>query len=164
MPRPQKPKRKIVPPSPPERKERPIPRQLMGIADAPDGEQPDSAHPSWRLALLDLEHAGSWSWQVGEVDLKKIVGFLTEMERLTWSQVKAQITSSKRGSHRKHHAMPSEDLGREAQQRLREHQLEGFELFRFRLGNNERLWGLIEKGVFYPVWWDPNHEVYPLDD
>ncbi len=38
--------------------------------------------------------------------------------------------------------------------------------FRFRLGNMERLWGVVEEedGVFYPVWWDPRHEVCPSED
>ena len=30
----------------------------------------------------------------------------------------------------------------------------------FRLGNTRRLWGIIDD-VFYPVWWDANHKVYP---
>lgn len=165
MPRPQKPKRKIVAPSPPQRKERPtLPPMLMGIADAPDTGKPEDAHPSWRLTLLDLEHAGSWSWKVGEADLEKIISFLTQLERLTWGEVKAQLYNTKKsGSHRKHHAMPSEVLCREAQQRLRERQLEGFEFFRFRLGYSSRLWGFIDRGVFYPMWWDPEHKVYPMD-
>ena len=37
------------------------------------------------------------------------------------------------------------------------------DLFRFRLGNKPRLWGVIHEGVFYPVWWDPEHKVYPTD-
>jgi hypothetical protein len=38
---------------------------------------------------------------VTPADLREIIGFLSEMERLTWTEVHAQITSSKRGSHRK---------------------------------------------------------------
>jgi hypothetical protein len=37
------------------------------------------------------------------------------------------------------------------------------ELFRFRLGNKPRLWGIIHEGVFFPVWWDPEHKIYPTD-
>jgi hypothetical protein len=163
--KPQKPKRKPTPPLTPQLKERPtLPTTLMGVADAPDTGQPDDAHPSWRLTLLDLEHTEGWSWEIGKADLQRIISFLTEMERLTWGQIKAQMYHSKRGSHRKHHAMPSEVLCREAQQRLRILQLEGFELFRFRLGGALRLWGLIEQGVFYPLWWDPEHKVYPADN
>lgn len=38
------------------------------------------------------------------------------------------------------------------------------EMFRFRLGNLERLWGVIRDGVFYAIWWDPNHQVCPGKD
>jgi hypothetical protein len=80
-------KQAIALPPPPLSKETPqIPPRLSGIADAPDGGTPDSAHPSWRLALLDLEveHEGNWSWNVADQnDLEKITAFLTQMEALT---------------------------------------------------------------------------------
>jgi hypothetical protein len=86
------------------------------------------------------------------------------MERLTWTEIYAQLTSSKRGSHRKHHAMPAAQLCGEAQRRLEELRLDDFdELFRFRLGNMRRLWGIVDDEVFYPVWWNAEHRVYPQD-
>jgi len=151
--------KKLAKPSQPQLKETPRPRRLAGIADGSDGR-----HPTWRLSFLDLEHAGSWSWQVTANDLQQIVTFLKQMERLTWTEIYAQITSSRNGSHRKHHSMPVEQLCSEAQRRLQQLQLDDFdELFRFRLSNKGRLWGIIEGHVFYPVWWDPEHKVYPQD-
>lgn len=41
------------------------------------------------------------------------------------------------------------------------------QMFRFRLGNMERLWGVIsdeDPRVFYPIWWDPLHKVCPSKD
>jgi len=52
---------------------------------------------------------------------------------------------------------------RTSQQRLSQRQLDGFDVFRFRLGNTERLWGFINEAVFYPAWRDPDHSVYPPD-
>jgi hypothetical protein len=53
----------------------------------------------------------------------------------------------------------------EAQNRLEALGLDDVdELFRFQLGNEPRLWGVIDDdGIFYPVWWDPRHQVYPTD-
>jgi DNA-binding TFAR19-related protein (PDSD5 family) len=151
-------------PAAPLHKEPPkIPRGLLGVADAVGEGQPDDAHPAWRLSLLDLDHTGSWSWRIGEKDMRKILDFLKEMERKTWKQIKAELAHSKRSSHRKHHAMVTDTLCSEARKRIEALQLEGLDLFRFRLGNMERLWGVIIGGVFYPVWWDPHHEVYPSD-
>jgi hypothetical protein len=152
-------RKKLAKPAPAQLKELPRPRRLSGIADTPDGR-----HPAWRLSFLDVEHSGDWSWQLGEEDLHEIVRFLRDMERLTWTEIYAQLTSSKRGSHRKHHQMPVTQLCGDAQRRLEELRLDDFdELFRFRLGNTRRLWGIIDDDVFYPVWWDANHKVYPQD-
>lgn len=150
-----------VPPSSAQRKEVPRPGRLLGLVGTPD-----KRHPTWRLSLLDLEHAGSWSWSVDEDALRQITAFLAEMERLTWTEIKAQMFNSKKGSHRKHHAMPPDQLCPEARDRLRMLRLDDVdELFRFRLGNLPRLWGVIDPdGVFYPVWWDPGHKVYPMDN
>jgi hypothetical protein len=104
----------ITVPSPPQAKETPqIPPRLLGIADAPNGGTPDGAHPSWRLALLDLEvaHEGSWSWDViDQDDLKKVTSFLAQMEALTWHEVKAQMFHSRSRSRRKHHSQATDTL------------------------------------------------------
>lgn len=59
---------------------------------------------------------------------------------------------------------PCERAGLEARARLEELGLDDFdELFRFRLGNMERLWGVFagNNHVFYPLWWDCDHKVCP---
>ncbi|OEJ57752.1 hypothetical protein BGM19_07000 [Streptomyces agglomeratus] len=139
-----------------------IPLRLLGVATP--GELEDQ-HPVWRLSLLDREHVGSWSWGIDDSSLVKIVDFLTEMERLTWREVRAQMTSSKRRRGLKHKSIPIAHLCKEAQDRLQELQFDDFEeLFRFRTGNMERLWGVISGDsprVFYPIWWDADHKVCP---
>lgn len=140
-------------------KERLGARRLSGIADGPDGRK-----PAWRLSLLDLHHEGNWSWKVTGEDLREIIDFLSEMERLKWPEVLAQLTSGKKASHRKHHSMPTAQLCVEAKRRLEAIQLDDVDhLFRFRLGNKRRLWGVLAEDVFYPVWWDADHKVYPTD-
>lgn len=162
-------KRSPVPSSSPHRKERPVrpagsakprPRCLQGIDD-----EPGSNHPMWRLAFLDLHHDGDWSWGLGEDALRKIVAFLQEMERLTWTEIRAQLTGGNRRRGPKHKFIPAAHLCPAAQQRLLNLQLDEFdELFRFRLGNMERLWGVVHQEVFYPVWWDADHKVCPGKD
>lgn len=113
-------------------------------------------------SFLDLEHIGSWSWQVEPVTLHKIIAFLREMERLTWTEVRAQLTGGNNRRGPKHKSIPASHLCPEAQRRLTEIRLDEFdELFRFRLGNMERLWGVVDDDVFYPVGWDPDHHVCP---
>lgn len=152
--------KQLVAPSPPARKELPRPERLAYFGSTSNG-----MHPTWRLSLLDLEHAGSWSWDVNAAALREITTFLSQMEKLTWTEIRAQMFNSKKGSHRKHHPMPPELLCVEAQRRLRALRLDDLdEMFRFRLGNKPRLWGVVDTdGVFYPVWWDPEHKVYPTE-
>jgi hypothetical protein len=140
------------------------PRRLLGVATA--GEL-DEQHPVWRTSLLDREHAGSWSWAITDATLLKIVDLLSEMERLTWREIRQQQTGGRRRGA-KHKPIPRDHLCKEAQDRLEELELDDFEeLFRFRTGNMERLWGVLSNEnprVFYPIWWDADHRVCPSKD
>jgi hypothetical protein len=31
------------------------------------------------------------------------------------------------------------------------------------VGNRKRLWGFVAAGVFYLLWWDSEHLVYPVE-
>lgn len=149
-------KRRPSPAAPPDRKARPVPGRLQGIS-ADD-------HPAWRLSLLDLEYTGNWSWQVSEATLRDITELLTQMERLTWIQVRNLMTGGRRRGPL-HKVIPVKHLCPEAQQRLEELQLDDLdELFRFRRGNYQRLWGIVSDSVFYALWWDEGHKVCPGRD
>ena len=88
------------------------------------------------------------------------------MERLSWSEIWDQKTGGRRRGAL-HKSIPVESLIPEAQARLRNLQLDDHdELFRFRLGNMERLWGVFVGGhhIFYALWWDPDHKICPSQD
>jgi hypothetical protein len=143
-----------------------IPRKLAGIHTAPLDD--DLHHPVWRLSLLDRDHAGSWSWQIDESTLVTIVEFLTSMERLSWKEIRAQTASGARRTLPRHHFQAVSTLCDEAQDRLSKLGLDDWdELFRFRAGGQRgRLWGILSNDsprVFYPIWWDAEHLVYPID-
>jgi hypothetical protein len=66
--------------------------------------------------------------------------------------------------HRLHHTQPRESLCTAAQNRLEELELEDLgDLFRFREGATLRFWGYEIDGIFYALWWDPNHKVYETE-
>lgn len=146
--------------------ERPIPSRLRGIADG--GGEGEDHHPIWRLTLLDQGHCDGWSWKIDEATLQKIISFMTEMERLTWRQVWDQQTGGQRRRGAKHKFIPVTHLCDTAQLRLEELGIvEWDQLFRFRTGFKERLWGAISGDsprVFYPIWWDPDHRICPVKD
>ena len=144
--------------------DKPVPSRLRGIVDS----EGDDDHPIWRLTLLDQDHHEGWSWRIDEVTLQKIISFLTEMERLTWREVWDQQTGGQRRRGAKHKFIPVEHLCAPAQRRLEELGIvEWDQLFRFRTGWKERLWGAMSEGsprVFYPIWWDPHHQICPTRD
>jgi hypothetical protein len=35
------------------------------------------------------------------------------------------------------------------------------QILSIRLTNLKRVWGLMDNGVLYLLWWDPDHQVYP---
>lgn len=63
----------------------------------------------------------------------------------------------------KYHSQSFADVSSDAQKRVTElgHDERFDELARFRLNQKQRLWGFERDGVFYLLWWDPEHKVYP---
>jgi|GEM_PF-1829434 len=123
-------------------------------------------HPLWRLSLVDHGHP-RWGWGGASAEeLLAVLAFLKEMEKLTWTE----IWDLKTGSHRRrgalHKFIPIDDLCSDAQDGLLTLGLDDASdvWFRFRLGGTRRLWGVVEGNVFFPVWWDPRHEVCPGAD
>lgn len=120
---------------------------------------------SFRYA--DKGYVGAWSWpQETSNHAHTLLEFLCDISRSSWREVRSQMAGSKHGAHRKHHDMDVATLCAEAKDRIAKLQLAevfGDDIFRFRLGNKLRLWGFIAAGVFYVLWWDAAHAVYPLD-
>ncbi len=117
------------------------------------------------LKFIDASSTLSFHFDLSGDHAVKLIKFLAEMTKLTWSQVWAQETGG-RNRHKKHHVQAVDTLCKEAQDRfatLRLGETFGEDMFRFRLDSGGRLWGCVRDGVFYPVWWDPDHEVYPTD-
>jgi len=147
--------------------DRKVPRRLRGVV--PNDNDPDviDRKPAWGFSLVDLT---SHEWSASPTDgatLLEILNFLQGMERLTWREIRDQITGGNTRRGPKHKTIPVESLIPAAQARLAELELDDHtELFRFRLGNMKRLWGVFVGGhhVFYPVWWDPDHKICPSRD
>lgn len=85
---------------------------------------------------------------------------LTEFSKLRWQEVEAQSSDS---GHRMHHPMDVDRISDEAQYRLIELEHTADTIYRFRLGNLPRLWGFRIVGEFHILWYDPKHEIYPVD-
>lgn len=118
---------------------------------------------TWTAEMADCE--GAWrsgtarQWSSEDWD-GKIHPKLAHWRQLMWWEIERQTTDSGR---RMHHPMPVETIANEAVQRLCDLDLNCEIIYRFRLGNRQRLWGFREVANFEILWFDPNHEIYPTD-
>lgn len=121
-------------------------------------------HPSFSFRYADRVDHGTWAWPV-EAELEALVDFLCDFSRLTWGEIWAQTTGGNNSRHRKHHAQAFDRVCPKAQERLRAlgHESRFDELFRFRVGSRGRIWGFTRDELFFVLWWDADHQVYPTE-
>ncbi|MGL5092456.1 MAG: hypothetical protein ACRC8B_16250 [Aeromonas sobria] len=123
-----------------------------------------SSRVTWCDTRADLKDSWSWgelrAWEKHEWD-EIIHPPFKDFAKLTWKEIDSHSSDT---GHKKHHDHGVGDLIEEAQQRWRDLDLEQFEtVFRFRLGNTERVWGFIVQAHFHIVWWDREHSIYPTE-
>lgn len=134
------------------------------------GANPGSIfHMRMRWTADSADRDGEWSWGVrrdwGEVQwASNIAPKLDEFAKLTWAEIEAQTHGNPGKRHRSNHSMDTDQICAEAQDRLLELERDYPEtLFRFRLGNLPRLWGVRVVDCFEVIWHDPTHKIYPVD-
>ncbi|TIM94396.1 MAG: hypothetical protein E5Y34_30910 [Mesorhizobium sp.] len=152
------------------------PRVEFQIAEqkAPRSSEDPVSIMQLRMEYRVIDHAdrhGEWAWgqprnwcdpTYGAGNACLIRSTMIEMSALYWSEILAQSTGGKE-RHRKHHPQSWDSLCQEAQERWLEIGREEDELFRFRTGGKERIWGFREGHVFNVVWWDAEHQIYPVE-
>ena len=136
------------------------------IPGEPPAESSDQRF-QWNTNLLDAHVSTDvrcrWTWDISPEDLKELLGFLGELSQQTWSEIERAMTGSQTRRPKHHsHAVPS--LCKAAQDRLAQVTDGSYpELFRFRYGGKQRLWGVRDRAVFMPIWLDLDHQVYPQE-
>ena len=118
----------------------------------------------------DADRDGAWTWgQSRNWCLNDrephaaclIRSTMIQMSALNWHEISAQMTGGYE-RHRKHHEQSFDSLCDEAQKRWIEIGREEDELFRFRTTGKSRIWGFRIGHVFHVVWWDAEHQIYPV--
>ena len=121
----------------------------------PDGTNDQT--PVWSLAVFD--HQGPWGRERCSKDdslWKEIYPKLRNYETMTWGEIER--------NKKRDHSVPVEGIVKEALERLAELKLDDIDdLFRFRLSGKMRVWGIRIGRVFQLLWWDPEHEIWPVE-
>ncbi|MGX9463423.1 hypothetical protein [Shewanella sp. Arc9-LZ] len=119
---------------------------------------------TWCARKADSE--GDWSWGEPRAwdDVEwtgTILNGLNNIEGLDWKEIQQQSSDS---GHLMHHSHDVVDIADEAVERWINLGFEEFdEIFRFRLGNTKRAWGVVLNAHFYMVWWERKHRIYSVD-
>jgi hypothetical protein len=112
----------------------------------------EGRHLSWRFSSVDA--GGPWAWpQVPNDSLKRIMHKLPEFEKAYYDSGLKDVRS----------IVSTADLAQSAKQRLKDLQRDDIEtLFGWHVSGKERLWCAEYDGMMCVLWWDPDHEVYPV--
>lgn len=115
--------------------------------------KPNSDDPTviWGFSFVDL--GGPWGWSKIEPNvLTHVLEFFHQLEALRPNEVFGS----------RHKRVEPEALSPEANKRLAEIELDDLDcLWELRVSGLERIWGHRDGHVFYPIWWDPFHQVCP---
>lgn len=112
---------------------------------------------------------GSWSWgdqrNWGDTVWNELLlPFLSEYAKKKWKAILAEKWHNKKKTRNKHIYYNVRSIHEEARGRLIDLELDDqTRIFRFRLSGKKRLYGFTFCNVFATVWYDPNHNIYPVD-
>ena len=113
-------------------------------------------HPSWRIGRLDL--ADPFGWHTVDAERLSIIREkLGQLETQTWGEILVK-------AKKQNHSVGIGSLCKDARDRLNliyRGNIDIDELVSLRLSARERVWGILDQGVFSVLWWDPKHKVCP---
>lgn len=126
----------------------------------------DDQTPVWSFKRMQREN--KWTFRAEDfvnatedgLDPKCILSKLAEFENMTWREIKQQTHGEKGKSS--NHFVDISKLCKEAQKRLSQLQLTE-NIFSLRIKGKVRIYGVLESRVFEILWYDPNHEIYPIE-
>lgn len=118
----------------------------------------------WTMQSIDHTYAGAWDWQLSGEEVRHLLEVLEDLAGKTWREVKDMRFNSKRTTRQLHHDQPVESIHADAQRRLEHLKLDVESVFRIRHGNLIRIWGYVQAGTFYLVWFDRHHKICPTDN
>jgi len=132
------------------------------------GADPNSIFQMRMTCSIDTaDRDENWSWGPRDWSADDwaimLAPKLKAFGQLTWAQINEFYTGTGAKRRRMHHDMEKTSLSAEAQDRLSYLEQNSELIFRFRLGGKVRLWGIRVVSEFQVLWYDPEHQIYPVD-
>ncbi len=108
------------------------------------------------LSFKEYDGGKNWGSRTNRNDCPHVVlSRLRDVENMTWQELKVHDPNFD------HHCNPDK-ISKDAKKRISQIRIDDFdELWRLRVSTKGRVWGVRRASVFWALWWDPNHAVYP---
>jgi hypothetical protein len=132
-----------------------VPEQAGKVPRAIPGTSSYQQSPSWRVGALEMVDPYGWH-EIDACTLLRIHRFLSNLESMTWAEILIK-------GKKHHHSVSVSKICAAAQQRLADLDLVLDDLVSLALSNTERIYGYLVNGVLFLLWWDPCHQVYPVE-
>ncbi|MBA7683997.1 hypothetical protein ES703_92385 [subsurface metagenome] len=113
----------------------------------------EDRHIAWRLSSADINGPFSCG-QFNYNDYNRFWDRLRAFEKMNVSQFKAAQSF---------HGVPTTNISKKAKKRLQEILLDDIDIiYGFHITGSCRLWCMRHEYILSVLWWDRNHEVYPI--
>jgi hypothetical protein len=133
----------------------PNPQKKVPPVVAPDYRD---QNPSWRVREMMMVDPFGWH-RMTAPEIAKIHSRLGTLERSTWREILQPSTG-----RRRHHYMPVDEICNAARQQLEDKKLADTDsLVSLRIGQSERVWGILQGASLLLLWWDPDHLIYEMN-
>ena len=120
-----------------------------------DPGEAERSRPVWHVGSMDWDGPYGWAALTDPALVRELWERLRAFESMSWVEIEQQGGS---------HNVEIAKLSAEARQRLVElRQDDVDELFSLRMTGRRRVWGFREANVLRFLWWDPDHQVCPVD-
>lgn len=121
----------------------------------------DQLTPVWLFDWLD--RSGTFSFDLSRPDFnhREFLEKMIQYSNVTWAIIKQQTHDAGKS---KHHYLPYEKLSPQAQERIKAKHLEQYTdaIFSFSFRNLLRVIGVRDGAKFHVIWYDPQHQFYPV--
>lgn len=121
----------------------------------------DSSYFTWSFEKIEREHA---CWQLeGLFVIETIISKLKSFETMTWAEIKSQSGGKTKGKGTNNHFIQGNKLPKEYQKVFieREYMRDYEKVFSLRIDARKRLIGIVDRNVFFILWYDEDHSIFP---
>lgn len=115
----------------------------------------------WAFDRIDRDGEFAFDVKREDFDAKAVFEKMIYYNSMTWAEIDRQTHDKGKSKH--HFIKDLRGLSKECIDRIKKMHLdeEIDNIFSFALTNTVRVFGLRELGMFYVLWYDPYHKIYP---